>query len=828
MPVTNHMTNLTPEEELAALRQELAFEKGFSTAFSRGTDAFYELNVTKGVIISDLLLNTRDSRVDMIAYAGFAPGCRFEDLFSALADLCVEETYRYPFKRSLSQEFILQKYAENVHVLGFEYRRKSGVPGPLYLRHEVQLSLDPRSGDIIARGSVRNVSNRYAMKADSANTDETHEALLSSLGKIYYQIFYIYLVNDIFIPLETTDYVKEHLRMTFTASEAFATLAGSHEKSEYYDALREFQDLSTLQTRLAEKDYVSFDYDSSLGWARAAFLVSEREASGEVKSVIYTMQLIQEEKLRQLENERILAEALDQAQAASRAKTAFLNNMSHDIRTPMNAIIGYTGIAAGHIDDKERVRDCLTKISYSSNHLLALINDILDMSRIESGRVTLNNREESLSQILHTLHDITISGVKAKRQELYIDTLDVRDERILCDKLRLNQILLNILSNSIKYTQDGGTIAFKVTEKGVSETGYGKYEFVIKDNGMGMSGEFLKTIFDPFTRVNNSTISGIEGTGLGMAITKNIVDMMGGTIDIKSTEGKGTETTLTFDFKIADDSEKAPVRLEKVQGMKALVVDDDMTACTSVSSMLREIGMDSDWCVSGLEAVVRTEEALSRKLPFKVYIIDWQLPDLNGIETARRIRRIAGNDVPIIVLSAYDWSDIEEEAKEAGVTDFISKPIFMSDLTTLLSRHFGEHTEQEETEDIRFDGKKILLVEDNEMNREIAVEILEESGFMVDTAENGLIALEKVSRSTPEELDLILMDVQMPVMDGYEATRRIRALHNGMENTIILAMTANAFAEDRDLALQSGMNEHLTKPIEIDKLKATLAKFLNK
>ena len=536
-----------------------------------------------------------------------------------------------------------------------------------------------------------------------------------------------------------------------------------------------------------------------------------------------------ERQNEELEREHVaLEQALEMANSASRAKTTFLNNMSHDIRTPMNAIIGYTGMAASHIDNKEQVQDYLSKIGQSSNHLLSLINDVLDMSRIESGKMTLSEKPESLSEILHSLRNIVQADIHAKELEFFIDSTDVHDEEVICDKLRLNQVLLNVLSNAIKYTPAGGTISVRLTEKAVKENGYGIYEFRVKDTGMGMSREFLKTIYDPFTRVHSSTVSGIQGTGLGMAITKSIVDMFGGTIHIESEEGKGTEVILIFDFKL-QEGHKEPERIAELEGLRGLVADDDVNACKSISRMLKDIGIRSDWCSSGKEAVIRSEEAFQDGDVFKVYIIDWLMPDMNGIETTRRIRRIVGDLTPIIILTAYDWSDIEDEAKEAGVTAFVSKPLFASDLRNALMKCIGKlQTAEEQQENVYdFSGKKVLLVEDNEMNREIATEILEEDGVIVDAAEDGTVAVQKMENAVPGEYDLILMDVQMPVMDGYEATRRIRAMKDpAIANITILAMTANAFEEDRQAALAAGMNDFLTKPIEIQKMKETLARYL--
>ena len=553
----------------------------------------------------------------------------------------------------------------------------------------------------------------------------------------------------------------------------------------------------------------------------------EGDPDSPVSMVAVGFQDVNERVRNEKAQEEAIKQALVMAQSANRAKTTFLNNMSHDIRTPMNAIIGYTGLAASHIDNKELLQDYLKKIGQSSDHLLSLINDVLDMSRIESGKMNIDEKPENLSEIMHTLRNIVQTDIKAKELDFFMDTADVLNEEIICDKLRLNQVLLNVLSNAIKYTQPGGTISLRIIQKAVSSSGYGEYEFRVKDNGMGMSEEFLKTIFDPFTRVQSSTVSGIQGTGLGMAITKNIVDMMGGTIDIVSKEGEGTEVAVTFKFKLGEAQQKVE-RIVELDGLRSLVVDDDMNACMSISKMLRECGLRSEWCASGKEAVVRTQEALKIGDLFKVYIIDWLMPDMNGIETTRRIRRLVGDEAPIVILTAYDWSDIEEEAREAGVTAFISKPLFPSDLHSILEKCVGKEikTEEDASEDYDFTGRRILLVDDNEMNREIAQEILEEAGFVVDTAEDGDIAVEKIRLSGEDDYDLVLMDIQMPRMDGYESTRQIRQIPPLDKHIPIIAMTANAFEEDRKAAFEAGMDEHIAKPIDVKILKKTLAKYI--
>ena len=522
--------------------------------------------------------------------------------------------------------------------------------------------------------------------------------------------------------------------------------------------------------------------------------------------------------------------AVEKAESANRAKSTFLSNMSHDIRTPMNAIIGFTTLAISNIDDKDRVKDYLTKTLASSNHLLSLINDVLDMSRIESGKIHLEEVEVNLSDVLHDLKTIVSGQIYAKQLELYMDVMDVTDEDVYCDKTRLNQILLNLLSNAIKFTPAGGTVSVRVRQLAGKVHGCGQYEFRIKDNGIGMSPEFAQKIFEPFERERTSTVSRIQGTGLGMAITKNIVDMMGGTIEVQTAQGKGTEFTVCVPMRA--QTEQRPVeKITELEGLKALVVDDDFNTCDSVTKMLVKVGMRAEWTLSGKEAVLRARQALEMSDVYHAYIIDWRLPDMNGIEVTRQIRSLH-DDTPIIILTAYDWSDIEVEAKAAGVTAFCAKPMFMSDLRETLMSALGQKPADavqrllpEKNAD--FKGKHILLVEDNELNREIAQEILREYGFLVDSAENGAVAVEKVSTAASGSYDLVLMDVQMPIMDGYTATRKIRALDDPARAKLpILAMTANAFDEDRRNALESGMNGFLSKPIVIDDLVQELHKIL--
>ncbi|MCI9360306.1 MAG: response regulator [Hungatella sp.] len=577
-------------------------------------------------------------------------------------------------------------------------------------------------------------------------------------------------------------------------------------------------------------EYWRRDFGEENICVRQSFIMTRDNETNDIMVMVVAKDITESVKA-QREQTQALQDALMQAQHANRAKSTFLSNMSHDIRTPMNAIIGFTTIAVSHIDNKDQVKDCLQKVLSSSNHLLSLINDILDMSRIESGKVQIKEQECNISELMHNLVNIIQPQVKAKQLELFIDTFEIANEDVMADSLKLNQVFINLLSNAVKYTPAGGSISFRIMQKTTFRHGYGDYVFIVKDNGIGMSKDFVNHIFEPFEREVTATQSGIQGTGLGMAITRNIVEMMNGTISVESELGKGSTFTVEITLKL-QDVEKNAEQIKELEGLRALVVDDDFHVCDSVSKMLKKIGMRSEWTTSGREAAYRARLAHEEGDSYHTYIIDWQMPEISGIETARKIRKVVGKDAPIIILTAYDWSDIEEEAKAAGVTAFCAKPLFMSDLKAALvvANSLGDKEEENAAawSLVDFEGKRVLLVEDIELNREIAEVILEEAGFEVESAPDGTDAVAMVKQSEENYYDVILMDVQMPIMNGYEATRAIRNLARKDVRTMpIIAMTANALEEDKEAALKNGMNAHLSKPIDMEIFMEVLSKFVN-
>lgn len=583
----------------------------------------------------------------------------------------------------------------------------------------------------------------------------------------------------------------------------------------------------TLKRELSEKDSHFINYRVKCSKEEKYYQIKAVRVGSDKNdlNIVLGIRCVDEEIRTEMENKRLLEAALAQANRANKAKSVFLSNMSHDIRTPMNAIVGFTTLAMSRLDRPKQIKDYLEKIMISGKHLLSLINDVLDMSRIENGKMHLEENPCTLPEILHGVCNMIRPDIQKKQMELKMDIANVRHENIMCDKLHLNQVLLNLLSNAVKYTPIGGTVSLKTTETLSQKEDCAFYEFVISDNGIGMSEEFVQHIFEPFERERNTTASGIQGTGLGMAITKTIVDMMGGEIEVESEPDNGTTVTIKFEFKVLPQNTEHK-ELTEFRGQRALVVDDDFNTCDTVTGMLNELGMRAEWTLSGKEAVLRSKQAIARNDDYGVYIVDCFLPDLNGIELARRIRRETGGNVPVIIITAYDWTEFEDEARAAGISAFCSKPLFMSELKSCLENIAGGGAKEKEETKTLLSGR-ILLVEDNELNREIAVTMLTDAGFDVDCAENGQAAVDTVEHSEPGYYNVILMDIQMPVMNGYEATKAIRRLENEQLRSIpILALTANAFEENKIEAMSSGMNGHLAKPINVEELLKALKKII--
>ena len=587
-------------------------------------------------------------------------------------------------------------------------------------------------------------------------------------------------------------------------------------------------EIDTALEILIHNAILMFDtlYLQSLSYKRIMFILTTVLISVIVVTLLLYRYVLSKREVEAVALQKQIAIA---AQAANDAKSQFLSSISHDIRTPMNAIIGMTTIASTRLDDKERVKDCLNKIATSSRHLLGLINDVLDMSKIENGKFTINKEPVCLSDFMHDFISIIQPQVKAKHLELDLSILGIEDEIVITDSLRLHQIMQNIMSNAIKFTRENGKISLRMEQAPYDREGYSLYVFRFSDNGIGMSEEFQKVIFQPFEWAATSTVSKTEGTGLGMSITKSIVDLMGGSISVTSRLNEGT--TFTVSLPMQKEQQKECIATDLLKDLRCLIVDDDRDVCENTVLLLKEIGMHSEWVLNGADAVVYVESAHKRHLDYNAVILDWQMPDMDGIETARRIRNKVGDTLPIIILSAYDWTEIEDEAREVGITAFLAKPLFKSRLYETMRNTLmpTPDTQMKQNGLIAHDkaSGRILLVEDNTLNAEIAQTLLTDYGLHVDVASDGNEALE-FFRADTNKYDIIFMDVQMPVMDGYHATAAIRDLeskNSKHSHTVIIGMSANAFKEDVDKALACGMDDYITKPIDIKKLQNLLRKF---
>ena len=579
-----------------------------------------------------------------------------------------------------------------------------------------------------------------------------------------------------------------------------------------------------------ERDIYKFEYCSldENTYKIASFIPLEWKGTKLVKVLLASMDVSQEKKA-EIESHKALKEAYQTAENASRAKTDFLSNMSHDIRTPMNAIIGLTAIAGANIENQDKVIECLGKITKSSRHLLGLINEVLDMARIESGKMSLAEEDFNLSELVDNLVTLTKPGIDEHRHNFEVHIEHIEHEAVCGDSLRIQQVFVNLMSNAVKYTPDGGNITFSIKEKPNGFSELGCYEFSIEDNGIGMTPEYQKIMFEPFSRADDHRTTKVQGTGLGMAIARNIINLMNGNITVDSTLNKGTKITVTIYLKL-QESEKEQEK--ELINLPVLVVDDDKTCCESTVATLKDIGIEGEWVLTGKEAVERCYARHEMNSDYFAVILDWKMPEMDGIETARKIRERVGKEVTIIILTSFEFSEIEEDARAAGVDAFIAKPLFRSRLTAALRQFTSEKKEKnardylEEFSKVDYTGKKILIVEDNELNREIAAEILGMTGAEIDVAENGKIAVEKVMNAPENEYDLAFMDIQMPIMNGYEATAAIRSLPGARGKVPIIAMTANAFAEDVQMAKNTGMNEHIAKPLDMNKLNDVLKQWL--
>lgn len=787
------------------------------------------------------ILNTLDletGRCERIYLGGSDSGRRLEGDYSHYIQEALDEFVAEADKESFRDTLLLEKLrkkAEDVQDFKeelFQYRHR-GTP-VLWLEEHI---LFIRQGEKTVVNILGRDITSEKLAEEHARRDSFEKAsIINSLSSMFFATYYMNLERDSFRAVTQKEEVGNVLGDERSCTQALRLYAQNFihpdDREEYLEHINNQNLLNTLSR---EHPLIAFEYrmmpdeNHRRAWIRATVVLAETSEDGRPKRALYVAQDVTESKLREEQEQQTLKEACEAANYANAAKSEFLSRMSHDIRTPMNAIIGMTAIAGRHLDDRERVADCLGKITVSSRHLLALINEVLDMSKIESGKINLAEEEINLSDLIGNLVTMIRPSLQEKGHNLNVRIGNVEHEHVIGDSVRLQQIFMNILGNAVKYTPPGRDIELEINEKGSSVYGYGYYEFIFRDNGIGMSREFQEKLFEPFSRAEDSRVSKVEGTGLGMTIARNIARRMNGDITVESELGKGTQFVVMLSFKLLNT---ALPDTEKLVDLPVLVADDDESAGETTCLILENIGMKGEYVLSGREAVERVWEHHRTNQNYFAVILDWRMPDMDGIATAQAIREKTGPDVPIIILSAYDWSGVEEEARQAGVNGFISKPLFKSRLVYLFNQIAGNGEERKRPEGelltgTVLTGKRILLAEDNELNREIAEEIIGQTGVKVESVENGQEALKRFEESLAGYYDMILMDIQMPVMNGYEATAAIRRLPRGDAAQIpIIAMTANAFADDIRQSRIAGMNEHLTKPLDVERLMKCLEVWL--
>ncbi|MBR3316358.1 MAG: response regulator [Atopobiaceae bacterium] len=663
-------------------------------------------------------------------------------------------------------------------------------------------------------------------------------AVIEALTRVYDSVWLIDNIETQHFQLYRVDEVLSHLLPANQAikierfSDAFAfysNLVLEEDRQEFLDAVTPEEIVRNTEQRIIYSVPFRRVFETGVRHYRLEF--AKLDLGNGRTGIVTGFKDVDDEVRREQQIQQALRDAVDAANASNKAKSDFLSNMSHDIRTPMNGIIGMTAIAINNLDDRERVADCLHKITESSNHLLSLINEFLDMNKIESGKIELTEEEFDLAELVDGMLAMTRPQIQAHNHTFRMDIVDVKHERVVGDSHKLQQVFVNILGNAIKYTPDGGKISLCVVETPTKAPGLGHYQFIFEDNGYGMTEEFQKHLFEPFARANDKKTAGIQGTGLGMTITRNIVRMMGGDIAVESTYGVGSKFTVSVYLKL---QETENIDYDNFLNLRVLVVDDDPTCCESTCGILNDMGMNSEWVLTGKSAVDRVRTRCEQGRDFFAIIVDWKIPDQDGVETTRQIRRLVGEDVPIVIFSAYDWTTIEPEARAAGADSFMSKPLFRTKLAGLFDALVNRQVEPADSdaalrglEELNLEGRRILLAEDQEINAEIATDFLEMTGLEVDWAKDGAEAVKMLVDSPDGYYAMILSDIRMPVMDGYEATKAIRAMDRPyVKNIPIVAMSANAFAEDVMSSKKVGMNDHIAKPIDIEALARVLSTYI--
>ncbi len=812
---------------------EVNYQK-YVDALTKTSISSYYIDLFKNKYV---VLKIVDRLKEIIAADG-----EYDYIINHYANVCLDEQYRKEMINKFSRENLSLSLSEENLTVDMDFKRV--ISGKTYWFRQTATLVDTTED-----GTPHHV---IITVKDITNTVEEGENLRIAINMMkdsYYRICAMDLLsNEIFDIKCIDEEIEERIAYNNNLDEALNMVINYHIHPEDKEKLSSILCVSYLRSVFVDnREGIDFTYKRCIKgeytWVRSEIIPVENYGPGNAK-VIWYVKNISEEVAKEtaltakiieynaelFKTKEALEVAYESANNANNAKTDFLSRMSHDIRTPMNAIIGMTAIAGAHIDDKEKVQSCLEKIGISSRHLLSLINEVLDMSKIESGNISLSEEEFNMASLIDNLIEMSKTGIKQKKHHLNVILNKMEHEDVIGDSLRIQQAFMNIMSNAIKYTPEGGNIDITISEKHLENDNVCCYEFVFEDNGIGMTEEYMEHLFEPFTRAVDDRVNKIQGTGLGMAITQNVVHMMNGDIQVESAPGKGTKFTITIFLK---NNSKECDNIEELRGYKVLIVDDDISNCKNASEVFENIGMISEWALDAKEAVDKVIKAHENNKDYYVLIIEHNISGYNGIDIVKEIRANNGGDIPVIILASYEWADVELEARAAGVDDFITKPLFRSRLIAAMKKlvsGISDNMHENPLNSIynkEFINKKVLLVDDDEFNREISYEILNIMGFDIDIAENGRDAVEKFAESENGYYKMIFMDVQMPIMNGYEATAAIRSLERRDAKGIpIVAMTANAFVEDVQAAMSAGMNEHLAKPLDIKRMQEIIHKWM--
>ena len=819
--------------DITDLRQQAESEKALRSAvieaLTRPYDSVWLINDMRTQEFE--LFRIDEEMVHLLPAQEAVKITKFSDAFAFYSNLIMEED-RQGFLEAVTPENIVRN-TEDKLIYSVPFRRvfENGIR--FYRLEFAKLELE--NGKMGIAAGFKNVDEEVRKEQQMQHSLSLRSAVIEALTRPYDSVW---LIND----MQTQEFelfrIDEEMVHLLPAQEAvkitkfsdafafYSNLIMEEDRQAFLEGVKPENIIRNTEDKLIYSVPFRRVFEDGIHYYRLEF--AKLDIGGRGSSVVGGFKDVDEEVRKEQQIQQALRDAIDAANASNKAKSDFLSSMSHDIRTPMNGIIGMTAIAANNLDDRERVEDCLRKITESSNHLLSLINEVLDMNKIESGKVELLEEEFSLAELIDGMLAMTRPQIQAHEHSFRVNIVNVEHEQLIGDSRRIEQVFVNIMSNAIKYTPNGGKISLSIRETPTKAQGFGHYQFVFEDNGYGMTEEFLQHLFEPFSRANDKQTSGIQGTGLGMSITRNIVRMMGGDISVESVYGEGSKFTVNMYLKLQNTTD---INYENFVDLRVLVADDDPVCCESACEILGGMGINSEWVLSGKAAVERVRTRKEQGRDFFAIIVDWKLPDQNGVETTRQIRKLVGDDVPVVIFSAYDWTEIEREAREAGATTFISKPLFRTKLATLFDALVNHHSGKSDLnaplrnlEELGLSGRRVLLAEDIELNAEIATDFLEMAGLEVDWAKDGEQAVEKMAASPEGYYSLIFMDIQMPNMNGYEATRAIRGMDRADAGRIpIVAMTADAFTDDILNSKKAGMNEHIAKPIDVDTLARVLS-----